>query len=104
MIPNPTITYTSANATGTLTYAPTPDTSTPTGQPVTITVTVMDNSSTAGGGVNTFQRTFTVTVNPINQPPTINPLNNVVIPENSGAPERLTLSASPPASATRRRS
>ena len=85
LIPNPTIAYTSANATGTLTYMPTPDTSTPSGQPVTITVTVMDNGSTAGGGVNTVQRTFTVTVNPVNQPPTIGPLNNLVTPENSGA-------------------
>ena len=88
LIPNPTIAYTSANATGTLTYAPTPDTSTPTGQPVTITVTVMDNGGTANSGVNTFQRTFTVTVNPVNQPPTIGPLNNVVIQENSGAAVR----------------
>ena len=49
-----------------------------------ITVTVMDNGGTAGGGVNTFQRTFTVTVNPVNQVPTIAPLNNVVYLENSG--------------------
>ena len=104
LIPNPTVAYTSANTTGTLTYTPTPDTSTPTGQPVTITVTVMDNGSLANSGASTFQRTFTVTVNPINQPPTIGPINNFVTPENSAAQSSPAHAASRPASAIRRRS
>ena len=74
LIPNPAITYTSPSVSGTLTYTPTPDVS---GTAI-ITVTVMDNSSAAGGGVTTFARSFTVTVNPVNQAPTINPINNVV--------------------------
>ncbi len=34
-----------------------------------ITVTVTDNGGTANGGVNTFSRTFTITVNPVNDAP-----------------------------------
>ena len=51
----------------------------------TITVTVMDNGGTASGGVPIFSRSFTVTIVPVNQPPTIDPIqpNNVVVAENS---------------------
>ena len=49
-----------------------------------ITVVVTDDGGTANGGINTAQATFTVVVNPVNQQPTINPINNVTIVQNSG--------------------
>ena len=67
LIPNPTITYSNPATTGTLTYAPASFSS---GTAV-ITVTVTDNGGTSNGGINTFSQMFTVTVNPINQAPTI---------------------------------
>ena len=72
LIPNPAINYTSPNSTGTLTYAPLPDVS---GQAI-ILVTVMNSGGTANGGVNTLTRTFTVTVTPVNQAPTLNPIGD----------------------------
>lgn len=60
LIPNPTVTYTSANATGSISFTPVAGQS----GMATITVTVMDDGGIANGGVNTFSRTFTVTVNP----------------------------------------
>ena len=67
LIPNPTVTYTSPNATGSLTYTPVANAS----GTATITVTVTDNGGTANGGVNTFSRTFTVTVTAVNDAPTL---------------------------------
>ncbi len=48
--------------------------------PPSITVTVNDG----GASNNVVSRTFTVTVNPVNQPPTLNALANVTINENAG--------------------
>ena len=72
LIPNPSINYTSPNSTGTLTYAPLPDVS---GQAI-ILVTVMNSGGTTNGGINTLTRTFTVTVTPVNQAPTLNPIQD----------------------------
>ena len=66
LIPNPSIRYTNPNTTGTLTF-------TPVAYGVgtaTITVYLMNNGSTANGGVATNSATFNVTVIPVNQPPT----------------------------------
>src|SRR5204862_6152458 len=46
----------------------------------TITVPVNDNQPHH----NTFARTFTVTVRPVNQPPTLSPLSDVTIDEDVG--------------------
>jgi hypothetical protein len=76
LIPNPIVSYTSPNTTGTLTFTPVSN-----GNGLaTISVTVND------GGVsnNTVSRSFTVTVNPVNQPPTLNALTNLTINENGG--------------------
>jgi len=76
LIPNPTITYTSPSATGTLTFAPA-------GfgfGTAAITVTVNDG----GASNNIVTRTFNVTVNPVNQTPTLNALAAVTINENAG--------------------
>ncbi len=70
LIPNPTVTYTSPNATGSLSYTPVANQS----GVVTITVTVTDDGDTANGGVNTITRTFNVTVNAVNDAPTLDPI------------------------------
>jgi hypothetical protein len=76
LIPNPTVTYTSPNATGTLRFTPV---ALAFGS-ATITVTVNDG----GASNNVVTETFTVTVNPVNQAPTLNTLANVTINEGAG--------------------
>ena len=88
LIPNPTVTYTSPGTTGTLNYLVLPNQS----GTATITVTVVDNGGTANGGVNTASQIFTVTVNPVNQAPTINPIANPnPIPESTRTPQTVNL-------------
>ena len=65
LVPNPTVSYTSANTTGSISFTPVPDAN----GSVLITVTVKDNGGTANGGIDTFVRTFTVTVNAVNDAP-----------------------------------
>ena len=72
LIPNPAVTYTSPKSTGSLVYSLAPFA---TGTAV-ITVTVTDSGGTANGGVNSFSETFTITVTPVNQPPTLNIIPN----------------------------
>ena len=83
LVTAPTVLYTSPNATGTLTYNINPFVS----GTATITVTVMDSGSTAGGGVVSSTQSYTITVTPVNQQPTLNPINpsSLTIPENSAA-------------------
>ena len=76
----PSATYTSPNGTGAITYSILPNVS----GTAMVTVVVTDNGGTTNGGVNTATATFTVVVNPVNQQPTINPINNVTIVQNSG--------------------
>jgi len=76
LIPNPTVNYTSPNSTGTITFAPVALASGST----TITVQVNDG----GASNNVVTRTFSVTVNPVNQSPTMNALANVTINEGAG--------------------
>jgi len=76
LIPNPTVNYTNANTTGSLTFTPAAN-----GYgTATITVTVNDG----GTSNNIVTQTFTVTVNAVNQPPTLNAIGNAVINENAG--------------------
>jgi hypothetical protein len=65
LIPNPTVNYTSPNTTGSISFTPVANAN----GSVLITVTVKDNGGTLGGGVDTFSRTFTVTVNAVNDAP-----------------------------------
>ena len=51
---------------------------------MTITVTVTDSGSTANGGVNTISQTFQVQVTQVNQQPTLDPIQNLVLPANPG--------------------
>ncbi len=77
LIPNPTVTYTSPNSAGSLNFTPTTDAS----GTATITVTVNDGQSTN----STFSRTFTVSVNAVNNQPTLAAISNVSVNEDSGA-------------------
>ena len=65
LIPNPTVTYSSPAATGSVSFASVANRS----GSATITVTVKDNGGTADGGVDTFSRTFNVTVTAVNDAP-----------------------------------
>jgi hypothetical protein len=76
LIPTPAVSYTSPNTTGSITFAPAGYNN----GSATITVTVNDG----GTSNNVVSRTFTVTVNPVNQPPTLNTPANVTINENAG--------------------
>jgi hypothetical protein len=76
LIPTPMVNYNSPNTTGSITFAPA---SSAWGSAV-ITVTVDDGRASN----NIVSRTFTVTVNPVNQPPTLNPLTDIALSENAG--------------------
>src|SRR5208337_2488091 len=76
LVPNPTVNYTSANTTGSLTFTPVTNAN----GSATITVTVNDG----GASNNIVTQTFTVTVNPVNQPPTLNAIANLSINGNVG--------------------
>ncbi len=75
LVANPTVAYTSPNATGTLTFVPAINAN----GTATITVTVNDGAASN----NVVTRAFTVTVNPANDPPTLNPISDVTINENA---------------------
>ena len=72
LIPNPMANYTSPNTTGTLSFTPASGSY----GTATVTVTVNDN----GAGKYLVTQSFTVTVNAVNQPPTLDPLNAGSVP------------------------
>jgi uncharacterized repeat protein (TIGR01451 family) len=74
LIPNPTVNYTSANNTGRLEFTPQPNAS----GTATITVFVTD-------GAGTNSSVFNVTVTAINDPPSISPIGNQEIDEDTTA-------------------
>ena len=78
---DPTVVYTSASATGTLLLAANPNQF----GVATVTVTVRDDGGTAFGSVDFTTRTFTVTVTPVNDRPTLSAISDVTITENSPA-------------------
>ena len=75
LIPNPTVNYSSPNGTGTITFTPLPFAF----GSATITVNVNDG----GTANNIVTRTFTVTVNSVNQAPTLNALGNMSLNESA---------------------
>ncbi|MBI4325065.1 MAG: VCBS repeat-containing protein [Chloroflexi bacterium] len=61
---------------GTLTFTPAPNAN----GSATTTVILRDNGGTADGGIDaSAPQTFTITVNPVNDPPTLNPLADLTI-------------------------
>jgi hypothetical protein len=76
LIGNPTVAYTSPNTTGTLTFT---TVAFAFGSGI-ITVTVNDG----GASNNILVRTFSVTVNPVNQAPTLNSIANLMVSANAG--------------------
>src|SRR5262249_255493 len=76
LVPDPVLTYTSPDTAAILRFTPVFNAS----GTATITVTVNDGQSQA----NTTTRSFTVTVYSVNDPPTLNPIANVII--NADAP------------------
>ena len=81
LIPDPTVVYTSADATGSLKYTPVANQH----GTATITVTVTDNGGTANGGVDTKTRTFTITVDSVNDVPSFTKGADQTVNEDSGA-------------------
>lgn len=73
LIPNPTF---SGN---TLSFTPNADQNGTT----MITVTLMDDGGTANGGMDTFMQTFMVTVNPVNDAPTFDTVQDQTFDEDS---------------------
>lgn len=71
LIPNPQVTYSSPSSTGSIKYQPVSNQK----GTATITVTVNDGQSSN----NQVSRTFQVTVNPINDVPTLNNISNITI-------------------------
>jgi hypothetical protein len=71
VIPNPTVTYTSPNATGSIRFTPVANAY----GSATITVTVNDG----GTSNNIVSRSFVVTVNQVNTPPTIASITDRVV-------------------------
>lgn len=76
LIPAPTISYSSPNASGTLSFAPAANAN----GTATITVSVNDGQLTS----NLISRAFTVTVNPVNDAPTLNSLGSLNVAQSSG--------------------
>ncbi|HKQ99532.1 MAG TPA: Calx-beta domain-containing protein [Pyrinomonadaceae bacterium] len=85
VVPNPTVNYTSPNATGSLSFTPVLNQ----GGSALITVTVNDGGGTANGGVETVVRTFTVTVNAVNDAP----VNTIPGPQSVTKNGSMTFSA-----------
>lgn len=72
VIQDPVISYTSPNATGTLTYTPVPDAF----GDAMITVVVKNNGPNTNGDINSYERSFFVSVLPVNDAPSISTLEN----------------------------
>jgi hypothetical protein len=83
LIPAIAVNYVSPNTTGSLSYTPAANQF---GTAV-ITVTVRDNGGATGGGIDTVTRSFTVSVTPVNDAPTLDPIASpVTIPEDTPSP------------------
>src|SRR5262249_46294071 len=87
LIPNVNVNYTSPDAAGSLSSPPAADQS---GTAV-ITVTVKDDGGTANGGVDTVIRTFTVTVLPVNDAPTLDPVADPAAILEDAGPQTINL-------------
>ncbi|MDQ3393969.1 MAG: fibronectin type III domain-containing protein [Bacteroidota bacterium] len=87
IIPHPVVNYTNPQTTGTLSFKPAPNKF----GKVTITVTVKDNGSSTSPNVNTFQRSFEVTVLYVNKAPTIDPIASPSAIQHSSGEQTMLL-------------
>ena len=78
--PAPTVNYLSPQSTGLLVFPEAPAGANGTTQ---IKVRVQDDGGTDNGGVNFLERTFDLTVMPINQAPTLEPIETVAVDTSS---------------------
>ncbi|MCK6491250.1 MAG: Ig-like domain-containing protein, partial [Planctomycetes bacterium] len=79
LVTHPTVSYVSPATTAAISFAPLPD-ATGTAR---ITVTVRDDGGTDRGGSDTTTISFAVTVRPANDPPTMDPLADLVVAEDA---------------------
>jgi alpha-tubulin suppressor-like RCC1 family protein len=84
LIPTPTVTYTSDNVFGSLTFTPAPGLSGESTITVTVTDGGLDNDLSTTTDNKTFSREFTVGVDSVNDPPTLNTIGDITIEKNSG--------------------
>ena len=94
LIPNPTVTYTSPNATGSIGFTPVANAN----GTATVTVTVNDGQAAN----NTVVQTFLVTVNAVNDQPTLNALSPLALNEDAGSADGEPCGHQPRAVARRR--
>ena len=95
LIANPTVSYTSPNATGSLAYQPVANQS----GTAHVTVTVRDaglDGTLGNADDGTLQRSFTVTVNPVNDPPTLNAIGNPAAIDEDASQQTVNLSGISP--------
>ena len=86
IIPTPTITsYVSPNTTGTLTFRPADGRNTSGISPIILTVRVSDDGGTLNSGDDLVEKTFNVTINSVNDPPTWITISDSSIAENEPA-------------------
>jgi len=78
VVPNPTVIFSAGNYF--LQYTPVANAV----GVANITVTLQDNGGTANGGADTIVRTFSITVQAVNDAPTIDPIANQTVSEDSG--------------------
>jgi uncharacterized delta-60 repeat protein len=91
VIPAPNVNYTSPNTTGSLTFTPVADKSGISIIKVTVEDGGLDNDLATTADNALFNRSFTVTVGPVNDMPTLDPLNDLTVAEDA-APQTVNLS------------
>jgi Immunoglobulin domain len=85
----PSVNYQTPQSTGRLVFGDAPAGANGT---TAITVRVQDDGGTANSGVNVFERSFNLTVNPINQQPTLAPIPTVAVDTTTAATVEVPLS------------
>ena len=80
---DPTVSYTSANPTGSLTFAPLADQHGTTKITVTVEDAGLDNDLATTEDNLSTSKSFNVTVNPVNDDPTLDPIPDLTIPEDA---------------------
>ena len=80
VMPAPSVNYQTPQSTGRLVFGDTPPGASGT---TAITVRVQDDGGTANSGVHFFDRSFNLTVSPINQQPTLAPIPTIAVDTSS---------------------